>query len=835
MIETRTRLAAAKRIAAVLTGTMIALSGFLGTAQFAHAAALTSTNVQPASLIAGATSTVTVSFTTATELPADGKIKVTFPSGFNVDNAAASCSSTMTGAFATSLGGALEVVIERIAPDNTAESAGAEVCTISGIVNPSVAGSTGTYTITTTTGPNVAIDTDAAVAADTIVAAALTATNVQPGSLVAGSTNPVSVQFYTANTLENNAKIKVTFPGGFNVSAVVSATCSSMSGSVTTGVVDQTVTLTRGGGGGPAPYGAQVCSINGVTNPVIAGSAGTYTITTTNAADAIHDTDAAVTADTIIPATLTSTNVQPASLATGATGTAVISFNLINSLEANGKINITFPSGFNVAGATGGVCTSMDGAFATSVDGQTVTLTRSTGGVEGAGAQTCTIGAIVNPVLVGSTGVYAITTTNSSNAVHDSDLAVAADTIVAATLTSTNVEPSNLRSATSSTATVYFGLINSLESNGKIKVTFPSGFNVTGATGGACSTMNGTFTTGISGQTVTLTRSGGDPEGAGDQICTISMIVNPGTAGSTGTYTITTTNTSNVVHDTDAAVTADTITRTSSASEDSSTPLTYGIMMTLPAATDAFMPGDEIAIAWNTSSGTGTPSYVNLAYSIDGGVTSTSIVENTVNDGSYTWTAPSISAQSVTILAEGTDLVTVLATDSSDAFSIGTEEAASDDTSDETGDTAELLAEGTFMKGESWSTVYSIGADGTRRPFLDSQTFFTYADDFSSVVNVTDEDLTNYPIGAPMMAKAGSVLIKVQSVNNVYALEEGNVLRWITSETLATELYGSHWADYVIDVPATAWSQFTIGDDVQSASEIDVDTSGMSTRNELNA
>ncbi|MFA6497308.1 MAG: hypothetical protein WCT28_02625 [Patescibacteria group bacterium] len=833
MIETRTRLAAAKRIAAVLTGTMIALSGFLGTAQFAHAAGLTSTNVQPASLVAGATSVVTATFTTATELPGDGKIKVTFPSGFNVAGASGGTCSTMDGVFTTTVADQV-VTIARGGPGNNPEATGPQTCTINGIVNPNVAGSTGTYTIQTTDVSNVEVDVDAAVAADTIVAAALTSTNVQPSTLTAGASTTVTITFTSVNTLEANGKIKVTFPSGFNVASAASGACSTMDGSFATSVDTQTVILTRSTGG-VALAGAHSCTVSGISNPGIMGSTGTYTITTTTSADAVHDTDAAVAADTISPGALGSTNVQPATLIAGASGMATATFTMLNTLELDGKIEVTFPSGYGVTGATGGTCSGMDGSFTTTVADQVVTLTRSGGSTATIGAKTCTINAIVNPVTAGSTGTYMIKTRNSSGVVHDSDSAVTADTIVAATLTSTNVEPSNLRSATSSTATVYFTMVNALESTGKIVVTFPSGFNVTGATGGTCSTMNGSFTTAVAGQVVTLTRSGGDAEAAGAQICTISMIVNPGTAGSTGTYTITTTTSADAVHDTDAAVTADTITRTSSASEYSSTPLTYGIMMTLPVAADVFMPGDEIAIAWNTSSGTGTPSYVNLAYSTDGGVTSNSIIENTVNDGAYTWTAPSISAQSVTILAEGTDLVTVLATDSSDAFSIGTEESISDETSTDSGDATTLLAEGTFMRGESWSTVYFIGADGARRPFLDSQTFFTYADDFSSVVNVTDESLTNYPIGAPMMAKAGSVLIKVQSVNNVYALEEGNILRWITSEALATELYGSNWADYVIDVPATAWGQFTIGDDIQSASEIDVDTSGMSTRSELNA
>ena len=45
-------------------------------ANTAFAAALTSTNVEPATLLAGATGTATVDFTTVGAIPLDGKIKV---------------------------------------------------------------------------------------------------------------------------------------------------------------------------------------------------------------------------------------------------------------------------------------------------------------------------------------------------------------------------------------------------------------------------------------------------------------------------------------------------------------------------------------------------------------------------------------------------------------------------------------------------------------------------------------------------------------------------------------------------------------------------------------
>lgn len=283
--------------------------------------------------------------------------------------------------------------------------------------------------------------------------------------------------------------------------------------------------------------------------------------------------------------------------------------------------------------------------------------------------------------------------------------------------------------------------------------------------------------------------------------------------------------------------TAITFTVVSSSSPTTSSPLTYIVQVTSPVATAAYNAGDAIPVVWNTSSGTGSPSAVNLSYSTDGGLTYTSIVTGTANDGSYSWTAPSISAASVTIKVEGTDLVTVLGFAQSDAFSIGSTGSTTTDTStvDTSPTSTTLLPEGTVIKGTSWSTVYQIGADGTRRPFLDSQTFFSYYGSFDAVVTTSDEYLSNYNVGSPMLPKAGVVLVKVQSLNKVYALTDDSTLRWVTSESVATSLYGSAWADYVVDVPATAWGHFTVGADIVSASDLTVDRSVMQTRSALNS
>ncbi len=121
-----------------------------------------------------------------------------------------------------------------------------------------------------------------------------------------------------------------------------------------------------------------------------------------------------------------------------------------------------------------------------------------------------------------------------------------------------------------------------------------------------------------------------------------------------------------------------------------------------------------------------------------------------------------------------------------------------------------------------------MDAESTRRPFTDSQTFFTWQDDFSTVLTVTDATLPIYSLGAPMLPKPGVVLMKIVSDPKVYAVEtdpsDSNkaIIRWVPDEATATAVYGSDWADYVIDVDVTLFARFTKGSDISSGYNADL-------------
>ncbi len=508
--------------------------GFELSGGFLSAAAVTTltlTDVEPESLVAGAVGDVDVTFTLASPLPADGKVVITFPEGFALSSGA----TTSIGADGTSFDGSVSLELTNVK-------------------NPINSGSTGTYAIQTADSSGAAIDRDTSVSADTIIGA-LTSTDVEPESLVAGALGDVDVSFTLDNALPVDGKVVVTFPEGYALSSGATTSIgdggTSFDGTESASISGQTVTITRSGDGTEVAAGTAITiELTSVKNPTIPASTGTYAIVTKSSADATIDQDTTVATDTLTPGTLTDTDVEPESLLASDVGDGDVSFTLANPLPADGKIVLTFPDGFALSSdattSIGDDGTSFDGSASIAVSGQTVTIIRS-GGTEVAADATVTIEltSIKNPPVSGTTGNYAISTTDASDALINQDGATGPDTITPADLTATDVEPELLTAGVVGDVDVAFTLANPLPADGTIVVTFPAGFTLSsGATTGIGdddTSFDGFVTVTVSGQSVTITRGGGTDVDAGAAVTLeLTNVKNPTESGSTGTYTVTT-------------------------------------------------------------------------------------------------------------------------------------------------------------------------------------------------------------------------------------------------------------------------------------------------------
>jgi parallel beta-helix repeat protein len=126
------------------------------------------------------------------------------------------------------------------------------------------------------------------------------------------------------------------------------------------------------------------------------------------------------------------------------------------------------------------------------------------------------------------------------------------------------------------------------------------------------------------------------------------------------------------------------------------------------------------------------------------------------------------------------------------------------------------VSPGWYIRSENFNTVYLITEDGKRRPFLNAQALLTHAN-WDDIIWITDSTLTQLPLGDIMLPKAGTTLVKISSMNDVYVTELSDnrvVLRKLANESIAEQLFGSNWNDYVIDIPPTAFQEYDTGEPI---------------------
>jgi hypothetical protein len=134
---------------------------------------------------------------------------------------------------------------------------------------------------------------------------------------------------------------------------------------------------------------------------------------------------------------------------------------------------------------------------------------------------------------------------------------------------------------------------------------------------------------------------------------------------------------------------------------------------------------------------------------------------------------------------------------------------------------------GSLVKKASSPAVYYLGADDKLHTFVSSADYFTWYDDFSGVVTLSDTDFSTYSLGENVFPKPGAKLVQVVDGEtpwnifspNVYATSGNGTYRKITSAAVAEGLYGADWETEIIPVVNSVFSQYTEGDDITTASD----------------
>ncbi|MFA5075950.1 MAG: hypothetical protein WC480_00860 [Patescibacteria group bacterium] len=125
----------------------------------------------------------------------------------------------------------------------------------------------------------------------------------------------------------------------------------------------------------------------------------------------------------------------------------------------------------------------------------------------------------------------------------------------------------------------------------------------------------------------------------------------------------------------------------------------------------------------------------------------------------------------------------------------------------------QTYAAGSLVKAPEFATVYYIGDDAKRHIFPDEHVYFSHYSDFSQVLTIPLTDLQQYPLGANMTYKPGS-LVKLTTDPKVYRVDTPNILRWIVSEEVFYAL-GYNFS-LVHDLSDAYWLDYTVGPDITS-------------------
>ncbi len=130
---------------------------------------------------------------------------------------------------------------------------------------------------------------------------------------------------------------------------------------------------------------------------------------------------------------------------------------------------------------------------------------------------------------------------------------------------------------------------------------------------------------------------------------------------------------------------------------------------------------------------------------------------------------------------------------------------------------AQAATAGSLVKA-SLPAVYYVGQDGKRYVFPNEKTYKTWYADFSSVMTITDAELAAMSIGGNVTYKPGVRMAKITTDPKVYVVDAHGTLRGISSEAVASALYGANWNKMIDDVPDAFFTNYTVGSDVTSAS-----------------
>ncbi len=144
---------------------------------------------------------------------------------------------------------------------------------------------------------------------------------------------------------------------------------------------------------------------------------------------------------------------------------------------------------------------------------------------------------------------------------------------------------------------------------------------------------------------------------------------------------------------------------------------------------------------------------------------------------------------------------------------------------------ADSVTSGDLIKG-SGSAVYYYGVNGKRYLFPNQAVYSSWYDStFTGVITLTDAELVAIPFGGNVTVRPGK-LVQVVSMDTpwqvmdprVYAVSKGGELHWVKTAAAASAIFGMAWEDQIVAVPESLLTDYTIGSEINFASDYSLAT-----------
>jgi hypothetical protein len=121
------------------------------------------------------------------------------------------------------------------------------------------------------------------------------------------------------------------------------------------------------------------------------------------------------------------------------------------------------------------------------------------------------------------------------------------------------------------------------------------------------------------------------------------------------------------------------------------------------------------------------------------------------------------------------------------------------------------------LKTTEDTAVYYYGNDCRRHAFPNEHVYMTWYSNFNSVVSISPSEMSSMILGQNVTYRPGVRMVKFTTVPKVYAVSKGGVLRWVTTEALATQLYGTAWNKYIDDISDVFYGNYKFGTDITTS------------------